>query len=315
MSRIILAAALALAATFASVQAQAQVIRTYVSTTGSDSSLTQPCRHFQAALAATSAGGEVDALEPGGYGSVTISQAVTIDGEGWSYLAPPAGEAAITINLVSGSVSIRGVSLNGVGTSGTTGIQFMGGGSLNVQNSVIRNFDGSGIVFTPSAPSQLKVSNTQVADNNGDGISIGPMGSAGIVTAVLNQVEIENNSVYGFILGGGVETGELSAIVSESVIAGNTQWGFIVQSGSATAPTALTLFHSVVANNLIGIGADSNYATITIAQSMVTGNTNVPWLAQNGGVINSFGDNYFSNNGDVNPGNPNVGSLTNISKE
>ena len=111
--------------------AQAQAPRTFVSAAGSDSnpcSFAAPCRHFQAAVMATSAGGEVDALDPAGYGPITISQAVTIEGQGWSYIAPPTGGNAITINAVSGKVSIHGVSLNGVGITGTTtGIQFNSG--------------------------------------------------------------------------------------------------------------------------------------------------------------------------------------------
>ena len=101
---------------------------------------------------ATSAGGEVDALDPAGYGPITISQAITIEGQGWSYIAPPANGPAITINAVSGNVYIHGVSLNGVGIAGTTtGIQFNSGGALTVRDSVIRNFTGDGIDFQPNA--------------------------------------------------------------------------------------------------------------------------------------------------------------------
>ena len=100
MSRttIVITAALALAATLPAVSTQAQSIRTFVSTAGSDSnpcSLASPCRHFSAAVAATAVGGEVDALDPGAYGSFTISQAITIEGQGWSYVAPPATPPAL----------------------------------------------------------------------------------------------------------------------------------------------------------------------------------------------------------------------------
>src|SRR5271168_1670907 len=148
---IVMAAALALAVTLPAVSAQAQSIRTFVSVAGSDNpscSLTLPCRHFSAAVAATAVGGEVDALDAGAYGSFTISQAITIDGQGWSYVAPPNNGNAITINAVSGNVTIHGVSLNGVGATGTTnGIQFNSGDSLNVRDSAIRNFTGNGINF------------------------------------------------------------------------------------------------------------------------------------------------------------------------
>ena len=113
--------AASLVAVLPAVSAQAQAPRTFVSAAGSDSnpcSFAAPCRHFQAAVNATSAGGEVDALDPAGYGPIIISQAITIEGQGWSYIAPPAGGNGITINAVSGKVTIHGVSLNGVGITG-----------------------------------------------------------------------------------------------------------------------------------------------------------------------------------------------------
>src|SRR6266851_3131828 len=155
MSRttIVMAAALALAVTLPAAPANAQAIRTFVSVAGSDSnpcSLASPCRHFSAAVAATAAGGEVDALDPGAYGSFTISQAITIEGQGWSYVAPPANGAAITVNAVSGNVNIRGVSINGVGAAGnTTGIVFNTGNSLTIENCIVRNLAGSGIKIAP----------------------------------------------------------------------------------------------------------------------------------------------------------------------
>ena len=85
--------------------------RTFVSAAGNDSnpcSFAAPCRHFQAAVNATSLGGEVDALDPAGYSPIVISQAITIEGQGWSYIAPPPSGNAITINAVSGNVVIHG---------------------------------------------------------------------------------------------------------------------------------------------------------------------------------------------------------------
>ncbi len=73
MSRIVMAAAVTLVVALPAVQAQAQSIRTFVSVAGSDSNpctITQPCRHFQAAVNATAVGGQVDALDAGAYGSL-----------------------------------------------------------------------------------------------------------------------------------------------------------------------------------------------------------------------------------------------------
>jgi hypothetical protein len=129
----ITAATLALAITLPAVPANAQAPRTFVSAAGNDSNpctIAAPCRHFQAAVTATSPGGEVDALDPAGYGPINIDRAIAIEGQGWSYIAPPANGSAITIAIASGigNVTMHGVSLNGAGISGnTTGIQFNSG--------------------------------------------------------------------------------------------------------------------------------------------------------------------------------------------
>src|SRR5215472_3490923 len=153
-----------LSAIVASVSAQAQSPRTFVSATGSDSNpctFALPCRHFQAAVNVTAAGGEVDALDPAGYSPITISQAITIEGQGWSYIAPPAGGDAITINAgATDNIVIRGLSLNGAGVAGpTNGIVFNSGGGLTVTNCVVQNFlttgsdsiTGNGILIQPSS--------------------------------------------------------------------------------------------------------------------------------------------------------------------
>jgi hypothetical protein len=185
MNRIVIAAALALAVTLPAVQAQAQSPRTFVSAAGSDSnpcSFTAPCRHFQAAVNVTSPGGEVDALDPAGYSPIVISHPITIEGQGWSYIAPPAGGNAITINAVSGNVTIRGVSLNGAGvTGGTNGIVFNSGGSLTVTDCVVQNFTTDGILVEPSSGTlTMLLTDIVVPNNSNGGISIVPTGTANV---------------------------------------------------------------------------------------------------------------------------------------
>src|SRR5258708_10420386 len=175
----VIAAVLALAVTLPAAPARAQSIRTFVSTAGNDAnpcSLAQPCRHFSAAVAATAAGGEVDALDPGAYGSFTIGQAITIEGQGWSYVASPSGGNAITINAGAGDdIKIHGVSLNGVGTTNSNGIVFNAGGSLTVADCVAQNFSysgsgnttGIGILMQPTfGPVSFVITNTIVSHND-----------------------------------------------------------------------------------------------------------------------------------------------------
>src|ERR1700731_2846090 len=80
--------ATSLASVLVAASAQAQVARTFVSTAGSDSNncanVATPCRHFQTAVNATALGGDVVALDPGNYGSITVTRGITIDGQGWA---------------------------------------------------------------------------------------------------------------------------------------------------------------------------------------------------------------------------------------
>src|SRR6266568_3695702 len=69
---------------FASM-AQAQATRTWVSGVGDDAnpcSRTAPCKTFAGAISKTAAGGEISVLDPGGFGAVTITKSITIDGDG-----------------------------------------------------------------------------------------------------------------------------------------------------------------------------------------------------------------------------------------
>jgi hypothetical protein len=308
MSRIIMAAALALAATLPSVQAQAQsAIRTFVAVSnGSDSNqctITAPCRHFSAALAVTAVNGEVDALEPGAYGSFTINQAVSIEGQGWSYVAPPTDGAAITINAVSGTVNIRGVSLNGVGVAGGTGILFNSGSSLHVQNSVIRNFVLYGINFAPTTltATQILVSNTMVSDNGSTGILISPKSGAGNATAVIDHVEMQNNP-DGLVVDTDSQT--IIVTVSDSVISNSSVTGLQANSDGSTLNVLAR--NCTIVSNATGLSAFGSNGLIRVTRSTIVGN-NVGWSTSSNGVVLSYTDNNIDGNfdgGDTEPPSP-----------
>jgi hypothetical protein len=289
---IFIATALALAAVLPAVSAQAQSPRTFVSAAGSDSnpcSFAAPCRHFQAAVNATSAGGEVDALDPAGYGPIIISQAVTIEGQGWSYIAPPANGNGILINAVSGKVTIRGVSLNGVGMANAIGILFNSGTSLNVQNSVIENFSRYGILFQPNGSSKISVSNTVVSDNN-FGIYIGPTGS-GTTNGALDHVHTDDNTNDGItVIRGGSQI--VSVVVSDSVSANNGGNGVI-----ATAVNLVTVRNSTITGNG-GIGLEAaGGATMVVTRSTISGNGFFGWAADVNSELGTYADNSNDFNG------------------
>jgi len=151
--------------------------RTFVSAvSGSDSnpcSRLSPCRSFSAAIAVTDAGGEVIVLDSGGYGAVTITQSVSLI----SPLGVYAGisgftGAAIEVSAPGGSVSLRGLFLNGQG--GTTGITVTDANTTHIENVVVSGFTGNGIEVVGGSATFIK---DAIVRNcaGGSGIYVGPV--------------------------------------------------------------------------------------------------------------------------------------------
>jgi hypothetical protein len=313
MTRMIfIAAALALAITLPAVPAQATgAARTFVSAAGNDSNnctnVMTPCRHLAAAYAATAPNGEIYVLDPANYGSLTITGPVSIEGHGWASIAPVSGNPAITINAPSATdkINIIGVVLDGTGLSGTTGIQFLSGGSLNVRDSTIRNFASDGIYFAASGSTRLSVSNTLISDNGGNGIDFTPAGS-GTSIGVLDHVDMENNGNDGLVVSTVSSTLTINVTVSDSVIANNGSAGIADVSGGG-APVNVMVRNSTIANNSFGLTAQSTGATVRVTRSTITGNA-TGWATPSSGTVLSYADNNIDGNGSANTEPP--GPLT-----
>src|SRR5262245_44821389 len=159
--------AIAFLCAFQTAPAEAQG-RVFVAAQGLDSNpctFAQPCRSFQRAHDVVAANGEIDVLDPAGYGAVTISKSISIQGHGFSGISAPAGDA-ITISAgANDRINLRGLLIDGVGT-GSIGIVFNSGGSLNIQDSVVRNFTANGINFIPfgGTGSRLFVTDTHISE-------------------------------------------------------------------------------------------------------------------------------------------------------
>src|SRR5262249_48646138 len=189
-----------LALGLAAAPAQAQLARSFVSAgTGNDAnapncSRTAPCRTFQTAHDNTLAQGEITVLDPGSYGAVTIAKNISIinDGVGEAGILVSGGNIGIDINAPGASVTLRGLTIKGIGFGGGGGIRFVAGTALNVEGCTIRNLEGTnaiGISFQPGNPAALQVTNSIVADNlSGDGIIVGAHGSNANVVAILDHV-------------------------------------------------------------------------------------------------------------------------------
>lgn len=188
-------ASLLLALTSFTVNAQAD--RTYVSGTGDDvnsCSRTQPCRTFAGAIAKTKAGGEINALDAGGYGGVTISKSLTIDATGTLGSVHAGAAHGIIINMTqvkdmaNAVVRLRGLSINGLGT-GINGINIIESGKVSIEDCVIDGFKSSGIYV---GMGMVFVRNTTIRNNVTAGITVKPGTRAGLanVALVFNAVGI-----------------------------------------------------------------------------------------------------------------------------
>jgi len=301
----------------AAAPAQAQLARTFVSNAvgndANDCNRLTPCRTFQRAHDNTFANGEITVLDPGGYGGVTITKAISIinDGVGEAGVLVSGGANGITINATaSDAVSLRGLTIKGIGFGGGRGIVFDSGGSLTVENCAIRTLTGvvaNGITFEPNGPGSLTVLNTIVSDNAGDGIHVQPGTSgSGNVSVSLSQVQLINNS-FGLVLANGLgsSTVTIDAAVEDGIAAESANGGFLALSNGPKSN--LMLIRSVAAHNGTsgGIGVQGPNATLRVGQSTITGNA-ISWKVTSGGLLQSYGDNNIDGNADGDPAIPTI---------
>src|SRR5215472_8856395 len=157
--------AIAFAAFLKAEPAQAQATRTWVSGVGDDAnpcSRTAPCKTFAGAISKTAAGGEIDALDPAGYGAVTITKSITIDGGGGQVASVlVSGTNGIVVQAGPTSVvTLRNLRINGIegtGAGGLNGIRYISGAALHVENCHIFGFTQDGINVATGATSALFV--------------------------------------------------------------------------------------------------------------------------------------------------------------
>src|SRR4026209_41238 len=184
---------------FATVSiAQAQASRTWVSGVGDDAnpcSRTAPCQTWAGAISKTAACGEIDALDPGGFGAVTITKSITLDGTGTMASILASLTTGIIINAASTDVvTIRGLSINGF-CNGINGINILQAKTVNVEYCVIFRFNtGNGITVNETSDLNLHVRNTVIRDNTNDGINTFTSGAANAVKVTLDNVRLSGNA-------------------------------------------------------------------------------------------------------------------------
>ena len=269
-------AAAALAATVSmTAPAQAQASRTWVSGVGDDvnpCSRTAPCKTLAGAISKTAAGGEIDCLDPAGYGAVTITKAITID--------CASGETgAVGSVLVSGTngivvaagandvVEIRKIEIQGIsgnGNGGLSGIRFLSGKSLHLDNVNIMNFTTHGIDFEPSAAASLDAINVNIMNCAGNGVNVA-VGGSGLIKVALRDVRVSQG-------GTGVRVADnpsatIHTSIDNSSASNNSSAGIIATTGGGQL-TMLINRSTVVNNGGTGLNSDGANTEVRVGNSV-----------------------------------------------
>ncbi|MFL6861437.1 MAG: right-handed parallel beta-helix repeat-containing protein, partial [Allosphingosinicella sp.] len=242
------------------------------------------------------AGGEINCLDPGGFGAVTINKSLVIDCH-YTEGGALAGGNGITVNAASTDViTIRGLDIFGVNPP-SNGVRIIAAGAVHIEDCVIRRFNAVnslGVSFAPTtANTKLYISNTTITENGngftGGGIEINP-GVGGSGKVVVRNSRIQNNGSDGIRMNSA--NGVINLVVEDTDISGNAQGVAVLGSANATL-TMIT--NSVIANNsVIGIVTTSNAIT-RIDNTTITGNTQGV-SAQTGSQILSYGGNHLDGN-------------------
>ena len=281
---------------FASI-AQAQASRTWVSGVGDDAnpcSRTAPCKTFAGAISKTAACGEIDALDPGGFGAVTITKSITIDGTGTFASILASLVTGITINAANTDViTIRGVSINGF-CNGLRAMNILQAKTVNIEDCVMFRFAGPGILVNESSDLNLNIRNTVIRDNTGAGLDLNT--TTGLVRGSLYEVSLIGNA-------NGLHAKNNTRIVANnSVFSNNTTNGILADGVSGGAVATVRVWNSVISTNGgngVRAGNGGGGASgVEIGQCQINNNTSNGVLVSGGSsVVETFGNNSIRGNG------------------
>jgi hypothetical protein len=318
MSRILLTlAATSLVALLQAATAHAQT-RTWVSGIGDDAnpcSRTAPCKTFAGAISKTALNGEINCLDPGGFGAVTITKSITIDCHEVFASILNSGTNGINIAFnsfnaadVRKTVRLRNLNFNGANT-GVVGIRITGGspiaaGVVIIEDCLIDgNFGGTakGISDERTAGGELYISNTTVRNTGTIGIVVNPGAgtTAGLrIDATLDNVRVQNSS-FGIALGSASRV-----MINRSVFSGNSQAG--IESDTSFSAVEVHVSNSVTSNNGIGIANGGGAVTFRLSNNDIVFNGTAIT-----GATQSFSNNRIAGNGAAGVAPTPIGTTTN----
>jgi hypothetical protein len=266
----------------------AQATRTWVSGVGDDvnpCSRTAPCKTFAGAISKTATNGEINCLDPAGYGSVTITKSITIDCEDTQGSILASGVTGIIINITAAAdtkkaVKIRGISINGAGsTVNASGIRVLAANYVSVEDGVIDGFQTHGIsIETTSGAPKVVVDRMSIRSNVGNGINA-------FITGGTVNLSVSDSIISGTATGLNLSS-NTKAVVRNSTLASNT-------TGALAFQADLNLSYCTISGNTTGV-TSSTGGVVRIYGNIIT--SNGTGLSTSGGSILSSGNNQVDGN-------------------
>jgi hypothetical protein len=266
--------------------AQAQATRTWVSGVGDDvnpCSRTAPCKTFAGAISKTAAGGEISVLDPGGYGAVTITKSMTINGTGTlASISSALTPNAVIVNGAGIKVVLRNISINGAGT-GTNGVRFIQGSELTIDRCEIHGLVGNAVDMALSGSGNLFVKDTYISQvargisvQTTAGFAVAAVSNTHIFKAGTAALQTQSNSTF-------IEANRMT--LSLNNIAAHTAIG----NGT------IGVYDSLVSSNTVGFSAGAAGSTVRIAHNLILDNS-TGFAIAGGATIASGGNNTSAGN-------------------
>jgi hypothetical protein len=292
--------------------AQAQATRTWVSGVGDDvnpCSRTAPCKTYAGAISKTAVNGEISTLDPGGFGAVTITKSITIEGtqgQGYGSILH-SGTTGVSINFdnftaageSNKTVRLRNLNINGSGgsggnaASGLRSIRITGGAAavnteVFIEDCVLDGAQGNpgrGIEDTRTGGGLLNISRTTVRNMSGSGLS-----TTGVAGAPL-KIQIYESQFLNCANGIAV-TSNNKVSVYGSNLSGNTGAGIFAEDlDGAGNNTEVSVDHCIVNSNSVGFNASTANTFIKVSNTTATMNTSQLATTAAGGQVQSYGNN------------------------
>jgi len=174
--------------------ASAQATRTWVSGVGDDAnpcSRTAPCKTFAGAISKTAGGGEINVLDPGGFGGVTITKSITISST-FEAGVLVSGTPGITVAAgIADTVVLEGLDFEGLGT-GTNGVNFSSGAQVVINRCKIHHFATNGVRAASSTAGARTVIKDSLILSNG---TSGNVNTGGVDVLAGNNVVFQDTVV------------------------------------------------------------------------------------------------------------------------